>query len=173
MLLDRPVRWVDTWGMMSGEGPSGKRVVASPKSSAGGGQGRASGEIDESAIQWSFVRSSGPGGQNVNKRATQAQLRVAIAALGLDAAGQHRLRGLEPHWVTADDEVVIACDETRSQRQNMERALDRLRELVARARVRPRVRRATKPTRGSVERRLASKREASQRKGRRQRPEAE
>lgn len=123
--------------------------------------------VPESAIEFTFAASSGPGGQNVNKRATKARLRVKLADLGLRPAAERRLRTLAGSLLTAEGEIVIAADTSRSQRANREECLERLRELVARALVAPKPRKKTKPTRGSVERRLDEKRQRSQRKGRR------
>lgn len=124
--------------------------------------------VPEALIEFTFAASSGPGGQNVNKRATKARLRVKLADLGLRPAAVRRLRTLAGTLLTDEGEIVIAADTSRSQRANREECLDRLRELVARALVAPKPRKKTKPTRGSVERRLEEKRQLSQRKRRRQ-----
>lgn len=113
--------------------------------------------VREQDIHIAFVRSSGPGGQNVNKRATKAQLRVALDAIPLDERAMKRLRHLAANAVNNDDELLIEADETRSQSRNRKAAIDRLRELVARAAVKPKTRKATKPSKGSVRRRLDEK----------------
>lgn len=124
--------------------------------------------VPEAALEFTFVSSSGPGGQNVNRRSTKARLRLKVADLALRPAAERRLRNLAGSLITDEDELIIASDSTRSQRANREDCLDRLKELVARSLVAPKPRKKTKPTRGSVERRLKEKRIRSQRKSRRQ-----
>lgn len=123
--------------------------------------------VPESAIEFTFVSSSGPGGQNVNRRSTKARLRVRLADLGLRPAAERRLRTLAGTLLTDEGELILTSDATRSQRANREDCLDRLKELVARSLVAPKPRKKTKPTRGSVERRLKEKRIRSERKSRR------
>lgn len=123
--------------------------------------------VPERVLGFTYVSSSGPGGQNVNKRATKARLRVRVSELGLRPAAERRLVKLAGSLMTDEGEIVISCDTTRSQRGNKEECLGRLRELVAKSLVAPRPRKATKPTRGSVERRLKAKQIRSERKGRR------
>jgi len=123
--------------------------------------------IPEGLLAFTFSSSSGPGGQNVNKRATKCLLRVALADLPLTAAQAGRLRRLAPSAVTDAGELLITGDEHRSQPRNKAECIDRLRDLVRRSLVAPKVRRATKPTRGSRERRLAEKKRTGQTKARR------
>ena len=136
--------------------------------------------LPDAALRFTAVRSSGPGGQNVNKRATKVELRVALEALreaGLSAAALARLRRLGAHvFVQASaapdgpqgqGELVITAQDTRSQQRNREACLDRLRHLVQRALAPPKPRHPTKPGRGAIERRLQTKREASEKKSRR------
>lgn len=119
-------------------------------------------------LRFTFSRSSGPGGQNVNKVNTRAELRVSVVDLrGLDEGARLRLRALAGRRLTADDQIVLASDEHRSQRANKETCLDRLRELVLQALVVPRRRRKTKPSRASRERRLEGKRRESEKKSQR------
>ena len=125
--------------------------------------------VPEGVLRFSFVAASGPGGQNVNKRATKAVLRVALADLPVSDAVRSRIARLGKGWLVGEeDELVIAADEHRSQRRNREACLDRLRALLVRAMVRPKPRVRTKPGRGAIERRLRAKREQSEKKRRRQ-----
>ncbi|MCW5777734.1 MAG: aminoacyl-tRNA hydrolase [Phycisphaeraceae bacterium] len=110
------------------------------------------------ALRFTFVSSSGPGGQNVNKRATRAVLRVRLDDLPLPPGARSRLRRLASrHLAREKGELVIAADEYRSQSRNRAACLDRLADLVERSLHAPKPRRATKPTKGSVERRIAAK----------------
>ncbi len=126
--------------------------------------------VEARALRYTYVASSGPGGQNVNKRSTKAVLRVAVGDLGLRPGVADRLRALAGHRLTGDDEILLSSDEHRSQRRNKEACTDILRALLVEASVRPKIRRPTKPTRGSVERRIDSKKQRSQIKSRRKRP---
>lgn len=127
--------------------------------------------VPPAVLRFSFVASGGPGGQNVNKRSTKAVLRVAVRDLNLPEEAGERLRALAPHWLTREDELVIACEGTRSQHRNREACLEMLGEAVRRAMVRPKSRRPTRPSRGAVERRLESKKQRSDLKRTRRNPE--
>ena len=105
-----------------------------------------------------FVRAAGPGGQNVNKLATAAQLRFFVDRThALDAAGKQRLRKLAGRRLTEAGELLIIARNHRTQEGNRREALERLEELLAAARHVPKPRRATRPTRASKERRLSGK----------------
>ncbi|CAG0962864.1 Peptidyl-tRNA hydrolase ArfB [Phycisphaerales bacterium] len=123
--------------------------------------------VPDAALSFTFASSSGPGGQNVNKRATKAVLRVRLADLPIPFDALDRLRSLGSLYLTTHDELVIPADENRSQERNKSEAIDRLSDLVKRALVRPKKRRATRPSRGSKERRLAEKKHRGEIKRRR------
>jgi len=121
--------------------------------------------IDERDLAWSFVRGSGPGGQNVNKVATAAQLRFDLAGTrSLDDAAKQRLRILAGRRLTADGALLIVARNHRTQEANRREALARLAELLARAALAPRRRIATRPTRGSQLRRVEQKVQHQRRK---------
>jgi ribosome-associated protein len=117
-------------------------------------------ELPEQDLQFQFVRGSGPGGQNVNKVATAAQLRFDLAGTqALSAAVKARLRALAGHRITSEGALLIVARNHRTQEGNRREALQRLADLIERASIEPRVRRATRPTFGSKQRRLEVKRE--------------
>ena len=115
-------------------------------------------DIPEADLSFSFVRGTGPGGQNVNKVATAAQLRFNLAGTTiLDERAKARLRALAGHRLIGDAEILIVARNHRTQEGNRREALARLQELLARALHAPKTRRATRPTRASKERRIAGK----------------
>jgi len=115
-------------------------------------------ELPDADLSISFVRSAGPGGQNVNKLATAAQLRFNLDGTGvLSPAVKSRLRTLAGRRVTDEGEILIIARNHRTQEGNRREALARLHALIDAARVEPKLRRATKPTKASRERRLAGK----------------
>ncbi len=113
--------------------------------------------VDPGLVELSFTSSSGPGGQNVNKRATRCQLRIALADLPMHHEAILRLRHFAPHLVTASGDLLIDSDQERSQGRNRDACFAKLRELLILAIKRPKIRRATKPSRGSKERRIEGK----------------
>jgi ribosome-associated protein len=124
--------------------------------------------IDEAELQFDFVTSSGPGGQNVNKVASAAQLRFDAAhSPSLGPALLQRLAGLAGKRMTREGVIIIQAQRFRSQEQNRRDAIERLVELLRAAATPPRVRRKTRPTLASKERRLTEKRRRSTQKGNR------
>ena len=124
--------------------------------------------VPAAALRFQFARSSGPGGQNVNKVNTKAELWVPLGSLtGIGERALGRLRALAGRRLTAAEEIHIAADTERSQEANRAEALERLRELLIEAMREPKVRRKTKPSKASKQRRLESKRRRSQTKAHR------
>ncbi len=129
--------------------------------------------IDETELQFDFVTASGPGGQNVNKVASAAQLRFDAAnSPSLTLPQRERLTRLAGRRMTRDGVVVIQAQRFRSQEQNRRDAIERLVELLRAAAIPPRARRKTRPTLASKERRLTEKRRRSTQKSNR-RPNAD
>jgi ribosome-associated protein len=127
-------------------------------------------EIPDGDLELAFTRSSGPGGQNVNKVASAVQLRFNLAGTRvLSDAVKARLRRLAGRRLNEDGSLLIVARESRSQEQNRRLALERLHALIGRALIEPKRRVATRPSRGSKERRLEGKRAVKQHKVRRSR----
>lgn len=114
--------------------------------------------IPDEEIRLTYCRASGPGGQNVNKLATAACLRVAVEAIhGLDEDGLRRLAVLAGKRLTVGGELLLRAECERTQEGNRRAVLERLRSLVAQAAKRPGTRKPTVPTRAARERRLDAK----------------
>lgn len=114
--------------------------------------------IPDEELEWKFIRSSGPGGQNVNKVSSAVQLRFLLAVdSSLPVAVRYRLRRLAGQKLLDDGSILISARSERSQEQNRRAALERLAELIRAASVEPKIRKKTRPTRASKERRIESK----------------
>ena len=124
--------------------------------------------IPDDELTFTYARSGGPGGQNVNKVSSKATLRWNVGAnTSLPVAVRDRLRQQQANRFTVEGELVIQGQRYRDQLRNSEDCRERLREMIAQAQRIPIPRRPTKPTRGSKRRRLEDKRANAQRKQRR------
>lgn len=118
--------------------------------------------ISEKEFQWSFVRASGPGGQNVNKVASKAVLRWNVRSTScLPAEVRERLLIQQANRVTTEGDLVLSSQRYRDQERNRQDCLEKLAALVRQAATRPKKRRPTRPTRGSKEARLQEKKRRS------------
>jgi len=128
-------------------------------------------QIPDEEFTWSFARSGGPGGQNVNKVASKAVLRWNVAATAaLPSDVKNRLALQQKRFFTLDGELIITSQLTRDQDRNREDCLEKLRAILLQALVVPKPRKKTKPSRGSKRRRLQDKKRRADVKQNRRRP---
>jgi ribosome-associated protein len=126
--------------------------------------------IPEADLTWTATRSSGPGGQNVNKVSSRVELRFDLAGTAaLPDPVKARLRVLARGMLDAEGRILIKSERTRDQRRNLEDAREKLRAIVAQALVVPKRRRPTKPSRAAKQRRLTEKRQLASKKAERRR----
>jgi len=118
--------------------------------------------IPDGELQWTFVRSGGPGGQNVNKVASKAVLRWNLAGSpSLPEDVKTRLRAQQRNRIASDGDVIITSQRYRDQERNKQDCLEKLRDMILRASIIPKPRKPSKPGRAARERRLQVKRHRS------------
>jgi ribosome-associated protein len=114
--------------------------------------------ISDEELEWKFIRSSGPGGQNVNKVASAAQLRFLLPQnVSLPVSARNRLRRLAGQKLIDDGSILLKSMSERSQEANRRAALDRLEAMIRAALNEPKISKKTRPTKASKERRIESK----------------
>jgi len=118
--------------------------------------------LPEEALSERFLAATGPGGQNVNKVATACQLRVDMFKLGLSPEAYARLKDIAGSRMTSNGEIVITARNYRTQEANREDARARLAEMTAKADMRPRKRKPTRPSRAAKAKRVDQKKQRSQ-----------
>ena len=119
--------------------------------------------LDRSALRYHYARSGGPGGQNVNKVNTKAELRIRPEEIhGLSDGARRRLQSAAANRITSDGDLLIASDTERSQEANRRACVERLSMLVLSIYRDPKIRKKSKPSYGSVQRRIESKKARSQ-----------
>jgi ribosome-associated protein len=114
--------------------------------------------IPDDELEWKFIRASGPGGQNVNKVSSAVQLRFLLPLnSSLPVAARNRLRAIAGQKMVDDGSILFSARSERSQEQNRRAATERLAALIRTALVEPKIRKKTRPTKGSQERRIETK----------------
>lgn len=122
------------------------------------------------ACEFRYVHASGPGGQHVNKTATAVELRVHLNKLDLPPAVHRRLREQQRNRINRDAQLIIQADEFRSQKRNKDAALERLADMLAKARIAPKRRIATKPSQAARRARINNKKQRGEVKSMRRKP---
>lgn len=121
--------------------------------------------IPSRELEWKATRAAGPGGQNVNKVSSKVELRFLLSVTSaIEPKTRARLRALARHRLDAEGNLLLTSQKTRDQHRNLEDAREKLKLLVLEAMIVPKARRETRPTRGSVKRRLESKSKRSETK---------
>jgi ribosome-associated protein len=114
--------------------------------------------IPDEELEWKFIRASGPGGQNVNKVSSAVQLRFLLPLnTSLPVSARNRLRAIAGQKLVDDGSILFSARSERSQEQNRRAAAGRLAALIRTAMIEPKIRRKTRPTKGSQERRIETK----------------
>jgi ribosome-associated protein len=126
--------------------------------------------VPEPEIQYRFVRSGGPGGQHVNKTSSKVQLRWNVRTSSIDDAIKSRVFKLYFNRINDEGELMLECDETRSQKENKDIVTRRLNELVRRAAKPPKRRRPTKPSKSALAKRRKTREQHSAKKAARKKP---
>ncbi len=121
--------------------------------------------IPQNELQFTFARSGGPGGQNVNKVNSKVTLHWNFAqTILLNEEAWNRFKLMYANSINQDGHVVIVAQEYRSQKANMDAAIEKLKMMIAKSMIRPKARKKTKPKRSAVENRLQSKKKDSEKK---------
>ena len=124
--------------------------------------------IPDEELEWKFIRASGPGGQNVNKVSSAVQLRFLLPRnTSLPVSARNRLRAIAGQKLVDDGSILFSARSERSQEQNRRAAAERLAALIRTAMIEPKIRRKTRPTKGSQERRIETKKRRSATKSQR------
>lgn len=130
--------------------------------------------VPDTEFEWTYARSGGPGGQNVNKVSSKAVLRwKLVESPSIPAHVKERFGRLFASRVTTEGEVVLSSQQFRDQERNRQDCLEKLAEMIREAATLPKPRKATKPTKGSKRRRLADKKHHSATKAARKGPSGE
>ncbi|MDB4938456.1 MAG: hypothetical protein JWP87_5428 [Labilithrix sp.] len=125
-------------------------------------------------LEWTAVRASGPGGQNVNKVSSKIELSFDFeTSVALNDPTKARLRDLAKNTLDAEGRVLVTSQKTRDQSKNLSDAREKLKELVLKALVVPKARKKTKPTKGAKVRRLVAKKKVGAKKASRKKPSRE